>query len=399
MLKVIFIGHRDLYFGAESVMLRIIMLLKNKGIAEPLVVLPNFADDGFSAQCKSIDIMPIKVVRYKLIGGSLFRCVLCLIYNTMALLKLGLYFRKTKGTVIYTNTSVNIIGPLLSWLLDLPHIWHFHEQPTPGNFKWIPAGLSPLFRFLINRKNTTVIFISRTQKALWEKEFGFQIKNSIVVYTPAGKVAGPVLPVPVTARSFDSALGAKGISHIPEKETVTFGYLGSYTPSKNLPGLLSAFAELKTNYSAFKTRMVLMGAGELEDEIVSQINALGLQNNVTLFPHSTKVLPFFNQIDVFVFPSWFESWGLAALEAIEQKKALILTTHSGLTEVLANHTDCLYTDPQQEGALYRALEYLLLHPGHRIDMANHAYHTLQGLNLDLQFEQAIVSLFKQYEVP
>ena len=381
MLKVIFIGHRDLYFGAESVMLRIILLLKNKGIAEPLLVLPKSVDDGFSSHCKLIDIIPAKVVPYKLIGGSLFRSVLCLIYNTTALLKLGLYFRKKRGNVIYTNTSVNIIGPLLSWLLNLPHIWHFHEQPTPGKFKWIPSGLFPFFRFLINRKNTTVIFISRTQKSLWEREFGFQIKNSIVAYTPAAKMR------------------ETAASYILEKDTVTFGYLGSYTPSKNLLSLLSVYVKLKISYPELKTRMVFKGAGELESEIVSQINALGLQNNVTLFPHSTEVFPFFNQLDVFVLPSWFESWGLVALEAIEQRKALILTTHSGLTEILTNHTDCLYTDPQQEDTLYKAMEYLLLHPEHRIDMANHAYHTLQGLNLETQFERAIVSLFKQYEVP
>ena len=399
MLKVIFIGHRDLYFGAESVMFRIIRLLKNKGMAEPLVVLPKSTDDGFSGQCKLINITPIKVVRYKLIGGSLFRSVLCVIYNTIALIKLALYLRKLKANVIYTNTSVNIIGPLLSWLLNLPHVWHFHEQPTTGKFKWIPPGLFPLFRFLINRKNTTVVFISRTQKSLWEKEFGFQIRNSIVVYTPAGKVADPAVSVRSAAVQFDSKMEVKITSPILEKETVTFGFLGSWTSSKNLLSLLVAFAKLKTNYPKLKTRMVLMGAGELQSEIVSQINALRLQNDVTLMPHSVEVLAFFNQIDVFVLPSWFESWGLAALEAIEQKKALILTTHSGLTEILAQHTDCLYTDPQQEDTLYKAMEYLLLHPNHRTDMANHAYHTLQGLNLDTQFERAIVSLFKQYEVP
>ena len=399
MLKVIFIGHRDLYFGAESVMLRMIMLLKNKGIAEPLVVLPKSADDGFSAQCNLMDIKLLKVARYKLIGGSLFRSVLCLIYNTMALVKLGLYFRKIKGNVIYTNTSVNIIGPLLSWLFDLPHLWHFHEQPTPGKFKWIPSGLFPLFRFLINRKNTTIIFISRTQKSLWEEEFGFQVRHSIVIYTPAGKVGEPAASVPAAAIPFDSAFSEKITSAILEKETVTFGHLGSWTPSKNLLSLLKVFARLKTDYPEFKTRMLLMGAGVLESEMLSQINALGLQNNVTLMPHSTAVFAFFNQIDVFVLPSWFESWGLAALEAIEHKKTLILTTHSGLTEILSPHTDCLYTDPQQESTLYKAMEYLLLHPEHRIAMANHAYHTVQGLNLHIKFDQAIVSLFKQYDIP
>jgi glycosyltransferase involved in cell wall biosynthesis len=399
MLKVVFVGHRDLYYGAESVMFRIMIMLKNKEIAEPLLVLPKSRDEGFSKRCKLENLNQIIHVQYKLIGGSFFRSLLCLIYNFPALIKLYFYYRNHEIDVIYTNTSVNIMGPLLSLLLKLPHIWHFHEQPTSGKFKWIPPGLFPLFRFLLNRRMTTVVFVSNTQKSLWEKEFGFQIRNSKVIYTPAGKAAKTAEYVSSVGSQFDSAMIAQDTQYIPAKETVTFGFLGSWTPSKNLLSLLTAFAKLRTSYPKHNTRMVLMGGGEMESRIISQIKALGIQKMVTLMPHSKDLRAFFLKINIFVLPSWFESWGLAALEAVQHKKALVITSNSALTEILKPHVDCLYTDPYQEDTLYQAMEHLLLHPEDRIKMANHAYHTLQSLNLDTQFERAIVSLFKQHEVP
>ena len=87
MLKVVFVGHRDLYFGAESVMFRVMMLLKNKAFAEPPVVLPKSADMTFSRQCNSADIKVIDVCGTSLWGVAYCACVLCLLYNYLALFK------------------------------------------------------------------------------------------------------------------------------------------------------------------------------------------------------------------------------------------------------------------------------------------------------------------------
>jgi len=375
MKKVIFIGHRDLYFGAESVMFRIINFLKKNAVAEPIVVLPKSVHSGFSEQLGQEGMSAFAHLNYKLIGGGLIRCLICLLYNTPALLQLLLSLRKTKIDVVYTNTSVNIFGALLALALHKPHIWHFHEQPTGGSFKWIPTGLFPLYKFLINRKGTKVIFISCTQQGLWEKEFGFAINNFEIVYTP------PVyLPLSKADRQ--------------KSELVSFGFLGSFTESKNLLSLIDSYARLKRAYPKIATRLVLMGGGESEPSIRKAISALPGKEEIIIMQHSANVLPFYSMIDILILPSFFESWGLVVLEAISQQKASIVTSNTGLTEILKQNEDCIFVNPFDQEELYKAMEKLVLEPEYRENMKVNSFRTLEKLGLTGKFEVSIRLLFK-----
>lgn len=376
MKRVIFIGHRDLYFGAESVMFRIIGFLKKNSLAEPLVVLPTSAQSGFRIHLQQEGITAAAMRRYKLIGGGFFRCILCLIYNIPALLLLWSSFRRKNIDTVYTNTSVNILGPMLALILNKPHIWHFHEQPTGGSHQWIPQGLFPLYRFLINRKNSQVIFISRTQKDLWEKEFGFTIQNFQIVYTP------PVaLPIPEKPRQPDGVLN--------------FGFLGSFTESKNLVSLINAYAQLKNRLPALHSRLVLMGGGEAEDVIRRTIAAVHCRDEIVILEHSSNVLPFYHMIDIFVLPSYFESWGLVVLEAISQKKAVIVTSNTGLTEILKQNVDCIFVNPFNQDELNGAMEKLVVEKEYREQISASAFHTFEQLGLSAHFDQSIQSLFNR----
>ncbi|WP_432712745.1 glycosyltransferase family 4 protein [Pedobacter sp.] len=397
MLKVVFVGHRDLYFGAESVLFRVMMIVKNKGIALPLLVLPISAAAGFRSQFKdppnkNHQPQDIKRVHFKLLNGSLIRSIVCLIYQLPALVRLYIYYRKQQVDVIYTNTIVNTIGPLLALMLNKRHIWHLHEQPTPGKFKWLPRGLFPFYRFLLRQPQNTIIFVSRQQQSLWQNEFGCTFPNSKVIYTPPERIQ--TVPQDLIEQHDDlqerASAAASGEQTIPS--TINYGFLGSFTASKNLDSLLRCFAQLQSNYPDQKCQLFLMGEGEMEANLKIQIKHLGLQNSVTLLPYSRQTNSFFTAITIFVLPSWFESWGLVALEAIAQQKNLILTQNTALTEVL-DQRDCRFIDPEQEVTLYAAMERLLIDPVLRSKLAKHAFQTLQRLNLAADFELAITTLF------
>ena len=380
MLKVIFVGHRDLYFGAESVLFRVIRLLKQTETVLPMVILPKSDDHGFSDKLKEESIDDIKFVRYKLIGHGLMRCLICIIYNFIHLLPLYFYYSRRKADAVYTNTSVNITGALLAMMLNKPHTWHWHEQPTAGTFKWIPKGLFPFYRYLIRRRDTDIIFISNTQRKLWEKEFGMKFPNSQVIYTPADEILPEAKLNPARTQA---------------GKPVTFGFLGSWTASKNLLTLLDAFANLRKQHHEQSAKLLLMGGGEMENAILARIIQLNLQDDVQLMKHSTHVAPFFNAIDIFVLPSHFESWGLVVLEAIRQRKAVICTLNSSLTEILTDQKDCLFINPAEISSLEQAMEQMLLHPQSRENMESQACKTLHQLHLNTQFTSGITDLFKR----
>lgn len=377
MVDVLFIGHRNMYFGAESVMFRIMMLLKENAVSEPEVILPISVHNEFRETARANHIRHIRLERFKLIGSSSLISMIVFAYNLPALIKLLVIYKKKKVDVIFTNTSVNLMGPLLAFLLGKRHIWHFHEQPTGGKFKWIPKIFFPLYRLLIRRNRNTIIFISHLQKSLWEKEFDMRINNCEIIYTP---------PLRLNEHPCIKS----------DLRMITFGFLGSWTKSKNILSLINIFSSLKHNHPDINFDLMIMGAGDQEEEIRSRIKSLKITDSVKLLAHSTAVLPFFEAIDIFVLPSFFESWGLVVLEAIQQRKCVVVTKNTGLTEILRDGEDCIFIDPVKSEELYIAMENLLLNENLRSKMAENAYQNVQQLNLDAKFKSAILSLFIKY---
>lgn len=106
---------------------------------------------------------------------------------------------------------------------------------------------------------------------------------------------------------------------LPEKY---FLYVGTLQPRKNIPYLLEMFAEYKKKYSdTEKTKLVLVGnkkAHHFDVRIEETVKRLGLESEV-VFPGyvATEDLPFiYKQASVFIFPSYYEGFGIPPLEAL-----------------------------------------------------------------------------------
>lgn len=374
MKRFVFVGHRDLYFGAEAVMFRVISIIKTEQLGLPIVILPKSRFNGFRKNLGEQGLLDVEVANYKLINASILRSLLCIVYNVIA--NIGLIFRLSKKDInlVYTNTSVNIFGALLALIIRKPHIWHFHEQPTGGDFKWIPKGLYPLYRYLIQRRGTKLIFISKCQKKLWELEFGVVISNHEIIYSPPLNM-NQESPVSCTA------------------DVVGVGFLGSFTASKNIFSLLHSFSIIVKRYPAIPLKLFLMGDGELSVDLRKSVRELNIAENVSFMQHSRDITTFFSLIDIFVLPSCFESWGLVVLEAISFKKAVICTSNTGLTEVLKQDEDCIFVDPLINDHLLKALEKLIINKSFREYLADNSYQSLRKLNLEHHFNTSIRSIF------
>lgn len=99
---------------------------------------------------------------------------------------------------------------------------------------------------------------------------------------------------------------------IPENAFVV-GNVGRYIPVKNHVFLLKVFKEIyKENKNTF---LVLVGHGEEEGNIRRTIEELEIDNNVKLITDSNNIPEILRAMDVFVFPSKNEGFGIALLEA------------------------------------------------------------------------------------
>lgn len=98
-----------------------------------------------------------------------------------------------------------------------------------------------------------------------------------------------------------------------DKDDFVIGHVGRMVYSKNHSFLIKLFSELILLRP--KSHLLLVGEGELENEIKNQIVELNIEEKVTILKNRTDIPEILNAMDVFVFPSIFEGFGNVVIEA------------------------------------------------------------------------------------
>ena len=125
-------------------------------------------------------------------------------------------------------------------------------------------------------------------------------------------------------------------------------YVGRMDPVKGIDRLLAAGARLKSNMDFY---LWVVGGddapGTEQRRLAALARRLGLRDTVTFTGRvPQKELPFFyNAADVFVLPSYYESFGMVALESLACGTPVVSTDVGGLKGILIeNETGCVAGD-------------------------------------------------------
>ena len=94
---------------------------------------------------------------------------------------------------------------------------------------------------------------------------------------------------------------------------LVFGHIGSFTPVKNHKFLIDVFYEILRHNE--DTKLLLIGAGECKQRTEEYVQRLGMKNNVIFAGDRDDVADILQAMDVFVFPSKHEGFGISVLEA------------------------------------------------------------------------------------
>lgn len=119
---------------------------------------------------------------------------------------------------------------------------------------------------------------------------------------------------------------------------LTPGYLlfvGTLEPRKNLPGLLTAYRILLDRGETREPLVIVGGKGWLYEEIYERVATFRLENNVR-FLHNVpdEDLPaFYNGAALLAMPSFYEGFGLPALEAQACGTPVVISDRGSLPEV------------------------------------------------------------------
>lgn len=91
------------------------------------------------------------------------------------------------------------------------------------------------------------------------------------------------------------------------------GFVGRLEDQKNPGFVISIFNEiLKKNRNSF---LWMVGDGTLKDDVIKQINQLGIENHISLLGERKDVAELMQGMDALLLPSKFEGLGIVAIEA------------------------------------------------------------------------------------
>lgn len=137
--------------------------------------------------------------------------------------------------------------------------------------------------------------------------------------------------------------------------------VGSIQPRKNLARLINAYASLRGKYAeAELPKLVLVGKRAwLYDETMRALTQTGLKESVILtgYVPETDLPALYSSALCFVYPSYFEGFGLPPLEAMKCGAPVIVGNQTSLPEVVGDAA--LTVDPYDVSSIAAAIERLV----------------------------------------
>ncbi|MGA2714276.1 MAG: glycosyltransferase family 1 protein [Bryobacteraceae bacterium] len=136
--------------------------------------------------------------------------------------------------------------------------------------------------------------------------------------------------------------------------------VGDLQPRKNHIGLIAAFSKLLTDYPQLKHHLVLTGKETwFTPKVRNAARACGFASRIhfTGFVSDPDLLQLYNACECFIFPSFYEGFGLPILEAMACGRAVACSNTSAMPEVADGAG--LFFDPHKTDEIALAMRDIL----------------------------------------
>lgn len=149
--------------------------------------------------------------------------------------------------------------------------------------------------------------------------------------------------------------------------------IGRLVREKGIQVLLAAVPAILARHP--KTKFIIAGKGPYEHELRRYAEELGIAHRVyfTGYVDNATRNALYSWAAVAVFPSLYEPFGIAALEAMAAKVPVVVTNVGGLSEIVQDGADGLKCPPDNPGALAEKINQILFNPGLAQALRERAY--------------------------
>lgn len=142
---------------------------------------------------------------------------------------------------------------------------------------------------------------------------------------------------------------------------IVFGFCGRICNDKGIPELVDAFELFQKLHSNIKAKLLFIGRFDTRDGI-SEEKKLQIESNkdIVISGHIDKAeIPYYySMLDVFVFPSHREGFGMCVVEASAMEKPILDSRAHGCVDAIVEHETGEYIDLSADG-ICKGMELML----------------------------------------
>ncbi len=209
---------------------------------------------------------------------------------------------------------------------------HNFEPFWPNKPKLVSVLLS---RFVASRASSAIAISNAIKNYLVmtkEVSKGFQV--SVVYYGFENEV--------------DDQSYLKELTHeiLNSTKYYKLGTIGRLVPGKNYPTMLKAVAKIASLDPTVK--FFVVGGGSSKQELIKMCKELKIEDNVIWLGRTEHIREFLSKIDLFIFASKGEGFGLVLLEAMLADKPILAANNSAIPEVLGSNYKGLFSTDDYE---------------------------------------------------
>jgi glycosyltransferase involved in cell wall biosynthesis len=235
-------------------------------------------------------------------------------------------------------------------------------------FQLVPPDLTvsiPRRRlYALARRRQRWVAVSDDNRRIVARAFGFDDERLIRIYNG---VPIPDTPGPLERQEARAALGAE--LGLPREARLLLT-VGRLSPQKGHDHVLDAFPAIRAR--APDVVFLWAGAGELEGELRRRITEIGACDRIRLLGRRTDVRSLLAAADLFVFPSRYEGFGFALVEAMAARVPIVAGDQSATPEIVVDGSHGLLFRLGDQEHLAERIAWALAHPREMSAMAGRA---------------------------
>lgn len=248
------------------------------------------------------------------------------------------------------------------------------EHSVPNNYRNL-VGYSKaveIYSEVISNVNET-IYVTNSQKKLFEEIVNHEIRGQVVLNGFINENHNLIV-------------------NNNENDIIQIITIGFLEDRKGYPLLFKVLKRLKEDN--YRINSIVIGDGYEKNRYLGILKEYEIDHICEfkgILSHQ-EVYQYLNSSDIFVLPSYEESFGIVYLEAMSCKLPVIATENEGISDIIEDGVNGLLIKKQDEEDLYANIVKLIENPNKRNEISENGYNSAIGLSWEANAKKVVAIL-------